>query len=179
MKYLFLLPLIFLMGCGIMPLRGGKAKFVSPTLSASIQQPQNPKDESIQDLERITVTDPAQKVTVTEKLHTKIGAAQKDTARELTAKLSSLRGITWLGVVVFLFGVASAFYPPLKVIVGSLTTSAACAAAGLALIILPTLIVGNEILIISIAVGAVGIYWFAHRHGGVHAELKSLKETLK
>lgn len=172
------LSLILLTGC-LGPLRGGKAHFESPSLSGSVQQPQNPKDESVQDLDRTTVTESpvGEKVTVAEKLHTRIGAAQKDTAREAMAKLSSLKGIVWLGVAVFLFGVASAFYPPLKMIVGSMTTSAACAAAGIALIILPTLIVGNELLIISIACGSVGLWWLSHHHGKLRGQLNSLLEN--
>ncbi|MEI8292222.1 MAG: hypothetical protein WCH99_22350, partial [Verrucomicrobiota bacterium] len=71
-----------------------------------------------------------------------LGAAQKDTARELSAKLASFKGIAWVGVVVFLFGIASMFYPPLKAIIGSITTSAAITVGGLALIVLPTVIVG-------------------------------------
>ena len=61
---------------------------------------------------------------------TELGAAQKDTARELSAKLASLKGIVWVGVVMFLFGLASMFYPPLQAIVGSLTTSVAIIAGG-------------------------------------------------
>ena len=37
---------------------------------------------------------------------TELGAAQKDTARELSAKLASLKGIVWVGVAMFLFGLA-------------------------------------------------------------------------
>ena len=42
---------------------------------------------------------------------TELGAAQKDTARELGAKLSSLKGIVWVGVGLFLFGLARWFGP--------------------------------------------------------------------
>ena len=94
-----------------------------------------------------------------------LGAAQKDTARELSAKLASLKGIVWVGVVVFLFGLASMFYPPLKVIIGSITTSAAITVGGLALIVLPTVIVGNELLIMGGVAAAVGLWFLAHRHG--------------
>ena len=73
---------------------------------------------------------------------TELGAAQKDTARELSAKLASLKGIVWVGVAMFLFGLASMFYPPLQAIVGSVTTSAAILIGGIALIILPSLVVG-------------------------------------
>jgi hypothetical protein len=72
-----------------------------------------------------------------------LGAAQKDTARELGAKLASLKGIVWVGVGLFVFGLASLVYPPLKVAVASVTTSAALLLGGLALMVLPSLIVGN------------------------------------
>ena len=96
---------------------------------------------------------------------TELGAAQKDTARELGAKLASLKGIVWLGVALFLFGLASIFYPPLKALIGSMTTSAAICAGGLALMVLPTLIVGNELLILAVVLMAVGGWFLAHRHG--------------
>ena len=96
---------------------------------------------------------------------TELGAAQKDTARELSAKLASLKGIVWVGVVMFLFGLASMFYPPLQAIIGSVTTSAAIVVGGLALMILPSLVVGNELLILAGVASAVGLWFLAHRHG--------------
>lgn len=96
---------------------------------------------------------------------TELGAAQKDTARELGAKLASLKGIVWVGVAMFVFGLASIFYPPLKLLIGSVTTSAAICAGGLALMILPTLVVGNELLILGGVGVAVGGWFLAHRHG--------------
>jgi hypothetical protein len=96
---------------------------------------------------------------------TELGAAQKDTARELSAKLASLKGIVWVGVAMFLFGLASIFYPPLQVIIGSVTTSAAILVGGIALMVLPSLIVGNELLILGGVAAAVGLWFFAHRHG--------------
>ena len=102
---------------------------------------------------------------------TELGAAQKDTARELSAKLASLKGIVWVGVVVFLFGIASMFYPPLKVIIGSITTSAAITVGGLALIVLPTVIVGNELLIMGGVAAAVGLWFLAHRHGQLRGQV--------
>lgn len=98
---------------------------------------------------------------------TELGAAQKDTARELSAKLASLRGIVWVGLGMFLFGLASLFYPPLKLLIGSVTTSAVIAAGGVALMVLPSLIVGNELLILSGVGVAVGVWFLAHRHGQV------------
>jgi len=96
---------------------------------------------------------------------TELGAAQKDTARELGAKLSSLKGIVWVGVGLFVFGLASLVYPPLKVIIGSVTTSAALMLGGVALMLLPTLVVGNELLILGGVAVAVGAWFLAHRHG--------------
>ncbi len=96
---------------------------------------------------------------------TELGAAQKDTARELSAKLASLKGIVWVGVAVFLFGLATMFYPPLKLIIGSVTTSTAITVGGLALMVLPSLVVGNELLILGGVGAAVGVWFFAHRHG--------------
>ena len=96
---------------------------------------------------------------------TELGAAQKDTARELGAKLASLKGIVWVGVGLFVFGLASLVYPPLKVIIGSVTTSAALMLGGLALMVLPSLIVGNELLILGGVAIAVGGWFLAHRHG--------------
>jgi hypothetical protein len=96
---------------------------------------------------------------------TELGAAQKDTARELGAKLSSLKGIVWVGVGLFVFGLASLVWPPLKVIIGSVTTSAALMLGGVALMVLPTLVVGNELLILGGVGLAVGAWFLAHRHG--------------
>jgi len=96
---------------------------------------------------------------------TELGAAQKDSARELAAKLTNLKGIVWVGVAMFVFGLASIFYPPLKLLIGSVTTSAAITIGGLALMVLPTLIVGNELLILCGVGVAVGGWFLAHRHG--------------
>jgi len=176
-----------LAGCAIAPLRPGTSS-ISPA-GVSFQQSQNPAQPSTQTYEKSVVTEQAialppepivvsrpVKTTTTERVSTTLGAAQKDTGREISAKLSSLKGVVWVGVLVFLFGAASAFYPPLKLIVGSTTTSAVACVAGLALIVLPSLVVGNEILMIAIGVGAVGLYWFSHRHATIHAELKGLKK---
>ena len=60
---------------------------------------------------------------------------------------------------------ASLFYPPLKLIIGSVTTSIAITVGGVALTILPSLMAGNELLIFGGVAAAVGIWLFAHRHG--------------
>ncbi len=96
---------------------------------------------------------------------TELGAAQKDTARELGARLASLKGIVWVGVGLFVFGLASLVWPPLKVVIGSVTTSAALMLGGVALMVLPSLVVGNELLILGVVGVAVGGWFLAHRHG--------------
>jgi hypothetical protein len=106
-----------------------------------------------------------------------LGASQKDTARELSARLSSFRSITWVGVGLFVLGLASLVWPPLKVIVGSVTTSAAIMLGGLTLLVLPTLVVGNELLILA-GVGLTAGAWFlAHRHGQLRGLLNSKPAT--
>src|SRR5438552_14324685 len=96
---------------------------------------------------------------------TELGAAQKDTARELGAKLSSLKSIVWVGIALFVFGLATFAWPPLRAIIGSVTTSAAITLGGLALMVLPTLIVGHELLILGAVVLVVAAWFLAHRHG--------------
>jgi hypothetical protein len=96
---------------------------------------------------------------------TELGAAQKDNARELGAKLSSLRGIVWVGLGLFVFGLTSLVWPPLKAIIGSVTTSAAILLGGLALMLLPSLIAGNELLILGGVALTAGAWFLAHRHG--------------
>ena len=110
---------------------------------------------------------------------TELGAAQKDTARELSAKLASLKGIVWVGVVVFLLGLATMFYPPLKLIIGSVTTSVAITVGGIALMVLPSLIVGNELLILGGVGAAVGLWFFAHRHGQLRGLVDAAKADFK
>lgn len=170
-----LLLAVTLSGCGIMPLKPGSATFVRPDGSSlTVKQPQNPKDASTQ---KYTRTEEQGKVT--EVIETKIGASQKDTAREAMAKLGALRPVMWVGIMVFLFGAASAFHPMLKALVGgSVTTSAVIAAAGLLMIVLPTLLVGNEILILAGCGGAAAFYFFAIRHGHARGEAKVLREMI-
>jgi hypothetical protein len=176
MKLLYIFALLLTAGCTAMPLRPGRASVTTDTGKVlEVRQSQNPKNDTVQDYKR--VTDPSG--VTTEEVHTKIGAAQKDVAREMAAKLGSLRPVMWVGIALFLFGAASFVYPPLKVLVGgSVTTSAVITGAGLAMVVLPVLVVGHELLILAVAAGAAVLYWFAHRHGGIHAELKTLKENV-
>jgi hypothetical protein len=124
----------------------------------------------------ITLTKPTVQTTRTvEKAGTTIGAAQKDTARELGAKLANLKGIVWVGVLMFLFGIATLAYPPLRAIIGSVTTSVAIIVGGIALMILPTLVVGNELLILGGVGTTVGGWFLAHRHGELRGTTNAQK----
>ncbi len=193
---------LLLCGCATQPLRGGKATMSSkPTgiIEQTVVQSDNPAQSSRQDQETVrtrTYTVPAGSrvesggtngaavvvsaaMPVVEREETRakteLGAAQNDTAREIGAKLASLKGIVWVGVAMFLFGLASIFYPPLKLLIGSVTTSAAIAVGGLTLMVLPTLVVGNELLIIGGVGVAVGGWFLAHRHGELRGMVASGK----
>jgi hypothetical protein len=94
-----------------------------------------------------------------------LGAAQHDSTRELGTKLASLRGVVWVGVGLFLFGLASLVWPPLKVVIASVTTSLAFMAGGAAMMVLPSLVVGNELLILAVVSVALGSWLVSYRHG--------------
>ncbi len=137
-----------------------------------------PGGEPVKQEKTIVLSAPTvQKTRVSEKAGTMIGAAQKDTAREFGAKLASLKGVVWVGLGLFLFGLASLFYPPLRAIVGSVTTSLAMVGGGVALMILPSLIVGNELLILSAVALSVGGWFFAHRHGQLRGTVDAQNKT--
>ena len=173
---LALIGCLWLIGCASFPLSPGRSSIKSADGNVvSVKQSQNPLTETVQDYKRVVGPQGA----MTEEVHTKIGAAQKDVARELGAKLSSLRPVMWVGILVFLFGASSFVWPYTKMIVGgSVTTSAVITGAGLAMIVLPVLVVGHELLILAVGAGAAVLYWFAHRHGGIHAELKTIKDNV-
>jgi hypothetical protein len=75
----------------------------------------------------------------------------------------------------FLFGLASLFYPPLRLIIGSVTSSAAMVLGGVALMVLPSLVVGNELVILGGVGLAVGAWFLAHRHGQLRGAVDSSK----
>ena len=65
----------------------------------------------------------------------------------------------------FVFGLGSLVWPPLKVVIGSVTTSAALMLGGVALMVLPSLVVGNELLMLGGVAVVAGGWFLAHRHG--------------
>lgn len=102
---------------------------------------------------------------------------RKNKSGELAVKLKSLSKLVWVGLLMFIFGIASLFWPPLKAIVGSMTTSVACVIGGIVLMVLPVLVVGHGGAILLIAVGILGAYWFAHRHGQLRGKLEAIEDA--
>ena len=174
---IFVMFSLLLCGCATQPLKGGKAMTRrGDGIEQTLVQSDNPSQASRQDQETVrtrTYTVPvgsrlesgatnsaavvvSAPMPVVEREETRakteLGAAQKDTARELGAKLASLNG--------------------------SVTTSAAITIGGLALMILPTLVVGNELLILGGVGVAVGGWFLAHRHGKLQGYVDANKNGL-
>ena len=166
--------------CGVRSADWGKARAANANAqpSASWAHTREPSTLNSQPSTVFTLSAPMP-VTEREETHTRteLGAAQKDTARELGAKLSSLKGIVWVGVGLFVFGLASLVWPPLKVVIGSVTTSVALALGGVALMILPSLVVGNELLILGGVGLAVGGWFLAHRHGQLRGTVSQMRSA--
>jgi hypothetical protein len=96
-----------------------------------------------------------------------IGAAQKDTARETTARLTAIRPLQMIGIVLLVAGVAM-FHPAIRAFVGSGTLQVGCFAVGTGLIFLPMIVAGHETLVLVMGgagVLALGVWFLAHRHG--------------
>src|SRR4051812_17094801 len=95
-----LLAALTLTGC-IQPLKPGFARIQTPSgVISEFKQSENPKTESKHEVERrVEVVSPSgEKTVTTEKAASTVGAAQKDVAREMAAKLGSLKGVVWIGV---------------------------------------------------------------------------------
>jgi hypothetical protein len=129
---------------------------------------------------RTTLIPGSTNTTVTEEHQaTELGVTQPDHARAawgavalVGAKLESMRPVQFAGILMVLFGLAT-FTPWLAAVVPSITSRLIILGAGLALIILPVVIVGHEVLILAGATGVAGLWVFAHRHG----ELKGKAEV--
>ena len=106
----------------------------------------------------------------------KLGAAQKDTTGEIIAKMSALKWLQYVGVVLLL-GAAAMFHPVVRVAVGAgKSMQVAVGAAGLICMFGPALVVGNELLIGGLVLVGLGFWWFQSRLAfkeGAHDTLKA------
>jgi hypothetical protein len=90
------------------------------------------------------------KESIKRKTQTSLGAAQKDTARELAAKFADMKPVQWVGLVCLLGAGALAYF-------GWWTPAMIAGGTGLGLILLAHAIVGNERLILILLGAAAAI----------------------
>lgn len=169
-----------------------------PATTASVTQPDNPAAATTQTLERTETRQeaaplPAVRITetptpagivrvteqfgpptilqhtVAEKTGTTIGPAQKDTAREIAAKLSSFAGIRWAGLGFLAFALGC-FHPVVRAVVGGGKTIPALAAvAGVICIFGPALFVGHETLVLCLVAAGLAVAFLivrlSHKEG--------------
>lgn len=174
-----LLPLLILTACGTLkPIKGGVSTgistFPSGTNSFTIAQPENPEQASTHTFKRVETREfypgahfPAISVpvreTITQEQGVTLGAAQKDTSRTLTARLSAMRPVQYAGILLIVAaGVLFYFGWP--------TPAALSAVCGVGMIILAAVVPGNEtpILIGGVLVALVGcaaVFYAWHRRG--------------
>lgn len=81
---------------------------------------------------------PLARETVHEQATTELGTAQKDMARELGTRLSNMRGVMWVGCALLVLG------PVVGWKLGWMTNGLIAGGVGLMLIILATVLPGNE-----------------------------------
>ena len=155
--------IILLTGC-VAPsaLRGGRAN----NAEGIVQQGENPSQPTRQTFERIerfapipqsddvqSQSLPVSSSTITERVTratTELGAAQKDTSRELSAKFANMRPVQWIGIACLLGAGALAYF-------GWWTPALIAGGTGLGLILLAHAIVGNERLILILLGAAAAI----------------------
>ena len=104
--------------------------------------------------------------TVTERVTTQTGVAQKDTARELGARLANLRGVMWVGILLLIGG------PLVGWRLGWFTNGCIAGGVGLLLIILAAIIPGHEAWFGLVGLGLlplVGYVYYRARHDAATA----------
>jgi len=200
---------LFIVSCSSsMRIKGGKLNYTGATGTVANQiQSEDPKDKtsfssesekiiemiipagSIIEVPSLVGTTNTQKITIItnipfkatikDKVNSSAGGSQKNVLGETIAKLKSMKWISIVGMFLMLFGGASMFWPPLRAVIGSYTTSLVIVAGGVLLLILPVIVVGNETLILAVVLGAVGIYFLAYRYGGTSKETKIWRDLNK
>lgn len=192
--------ILLFVGCGsYTPLQPGDGTLNVGSMSGTIKQAENPSQTSSQNITRTeelvyyypdykTITNANANIsgaiftngiilkkTITEQASTDLGASQKDNTRGLAAKLQSMKPIMYGGMFMFALGIVCVFYGPARLLLGGLTPGIAILAGGLIMMILPTIIAGNELLIAIAVLGIVGLYIWTHRHG----KLQGIVDTVK
>ena len=140
LRYALLVMVLVLAGCvGVRALQPGQGSTAFATgTTATIQQSENPVAPSIQVVTE-SVSQTPEGITTTERsVTTQLGAAQKDMARELGARLSNMRGVMWVGLALMIGG------PLVGWKLGWLVNGMLAGAVGLGLVILATVLPGNE-----------------------------------
>ncbi len=147
-------------------------EYAAPNTSEGQPAPTAPsvKENSVPDRkDASTSVAPVPSVILRETVHevatTQTGAAQKDTARDLTARLANMRGVMWAGVLLLIGG------PLIGWKLGWFTNGCIAGAVGLLLIILSTVIPGNEawfglggLLVIPL----IGFAYYKAHHDAAH-----------
>lgn len=117
---------------------------------------------------RLTEVIPAGTVKVTSSTRDvaqQIGAAQKDTSREVTAKLASFKPVQYVGIALLLVA-AAMFHPVVRAAVsGGKEVQMAAAAVGLTLVFGPAMFVGNERIILFAGIGGLFVIYALSRLG--------------
>lgn len=116
--------------------------------------------------------------TVNERTGTTLGAAQKDTAREVAAKLNSFAGIRWAGLGFLAFALAC-FHPVVRAVIGGGKTIPALAAlAGIVCIFGPALFVGHETLVLCLVAAGLAAAYLLVRLSHKEGQADALKTSL-
>jgi hypothetical protein len=167
------LALLVFCGCvGMKPQRGGSVT-LHPHGGSVLQQGENAQqpttqitDEEIErewgsvpdrpvatlhsDAPEFQASDSPRKESIKRRTETKLGAAQKDTAREMAAKFANMRPVQWIGILCILGAGAFIYFQ-------WWTPAMIAGGTGLGLILLAHSIVGNERLVLILLLAALAI----------------------
>lgn len=171
---------------------------------ASITQPENPSQKSTQTVEFdktetltyaadtsvkiestlpdgtttvVTEAIPAgskKTTTIRQKVGQELGASQKDTARETTAILGSLKWVQYIGVLAFLVGAGGFFHPILRTALAGRENAMVLAGCGLVLIFGPVVFVQYANWF-ALALIGWGLFWAYSRYSYNKGQLDTIK----
>lgn len=113
--------------------------------------------------------------TVKEHTATTLGAAQKDEAREIGAKLASFRFVQYAGIAVLLLGAFGYAHPVGRALIGGKDTALIVGLVGVGMVAGPFILVqyANYLWLLLLVAAA---YWFLSRMKYQHGQLDALKE---